>query len=72
MALMRGLDTIELYSTEGSLQLVTKFHMPNAKAVTMIAAKLPFRGDSEKQVLLVHLPKLKVSCRFAKGVFRFC
>jgi hypothetical protein len=60
LAILRGSDTIEIYTVTEKLQLVTKYHMPNAKCIDMVAAKLPFRGETDKQVLLVHLPKLKV------------
>ena len=61
LAILRGLETIELYTlTKEKLQLVTKYHMPNIKCIDMVAARLPFR-DSDKQVLLLHMPKLKVS-----------
>ena len=61
LALLRGKDTIELYAltTKSELRLVTKYHMPNVKCIDFLAAKLPFR-DSNKQVLLVHIPKLKI------------
>ena len=59
---MRGLDTIELYAItpKDELSLITKYHMPNCKCVDMVVAHLPFRGERAKDVLLVHLPKLKI------------
>ena len=35
--------------------------MPNSKCLDMVAPKLSFKDDGEKQVLVLHLTKLKVS-----------
>jgi hypothetical protein len=53
-----------MYSMEkDTLALLTKYHMPNAKCIDMLAVKLSFRDDPDKEVLLLHLPKLKVSLK---------
>ena len=61
------MNTVELYQTvkqkessEDELLLVTKYHMPNSKCLDIVAPKLPLKDDGEKQVIVLHLPKLKV------------